>query len=346
MKKLLALVFLLGGFLSPVTSPAADLKQSKFTQVVNDVGIITADKSKKLVAVNDIFNMPDVLRTGVDSRAELVAADNTITRVGANTIFSFDQANRTVDLKQGSLLFHSPKGKGGGTIRTGSATASVLGTTIIVTATPSGGFKLLALEGTAEIKFLSGLSQKLQPGQMTFILPGGQRSPIIIFRLDEQTKGSQLVSGFEQPLPSLPKIEAEITKQLGQILNGEAEDTGLLVGDNATSDSVQVVVDNFNQQEEIDPKLVAVLADPTPVIIATHLLSDVTPNHVFLKPFKTGNAFLDGFGKFSGFVAQNIDITTAMIDLFPYAGKLQPFGSSGGGHLILWRPTLCTSRTT
>src|ERR1019366_5984530 len=141
-------------------SSAMDLKQSKFTQIVNDVQIISgADKTAKAAALNDLFKVPDILRTGPNSRAELVAADQTITRVGANTIFSFDPANRTIDLQKGSLLFHSPKGKGGGTIQTGSATASVLGTTIVVTTTSSGGFKILVLEGFAEVKFLNGLKQ-------------------------------------------------------------------------------------------------------------------------------------------------------------------------------------------
>ena len=120
------------------TGSAMDLKQSKVTQVVNDVQIISAaDQQQKAAAVNDTFSMPDILKTGPSSRAELVAADETVTRVGANTIFSFDPANRSINLKQGSLLFHSPHGKGGGTIHTGSATASVLGTTLIVTTTPA-----------------------------------------------------------------------------------------------------------------------------------------------------------------------------------------------------------------
>src|ERR1700679_2631230 len=155
MKKWIVLI-LLGGFLLPSISPAIDLKQSKFTQVVNNVEVISsADKARHAAAVNDVFKMPDVLRTGPDSRAELIAPDNTITRVGADTIFSFDPGNRTIDLQQGSILFHSPHGNGGGTIRTGSATASVIGTTIIVTSTPGGGFKLLDLEGQAEIRFLN-----------------------------------------------------------------------------------------------------------------------------------------------------------------------------------------------
>src|ERR1700744_2374219 len=200
---------------------AIDLKQSKLTQVVNDVQIISAsDQSEKHATVNDLFNMPDILKTGPSSRAELIASDETITRVGANTIFSFDPANRTIDLKQGSLLFHSPHGKGGGTIHTGSATASVLGTTLIVTTTPSGGMKGLDLEGQVEVNFLNGLHQNLAPGQMTFVLPGGsQTAPIIIYRLDNLTKNSLLVKGFNQQLSSMPLIESQINKQLNQIKN-------------------------------------------------------------------------------------------------------------------------------
>jgi len=40
------------------------LKQSQFTQVVNDVQIISAaEQSAKAAAVNDILAMPDILRT-------------------------------------------------------------------------------------------------------------------------------------------------------------------------------------------------------------------------------------------------------------------------------------------
>src|SRR5215469_2420051 len=198
MKKLATFQVCLGCVLAAATSHAIDLKQSKFTQVVNDVQIISAaDQKEKSAAINDIFSMPDILRTGAASRAELVAEDQTVTRVGANTVFSFDPANRTIDLKQGSLLFHSPHGKGGGTIHTGSATASVLGTTLIVVTTPNGGLKVIALEGQVEVKFPNALKQKLNPGQMTYVLPGAnQLAPVVNFRLDELTRTSLLIKGF------------------------------------------------------------------------------------------------------------------------------------------------------
>lgn len=259
MKKFASHFFFTGSLLIAFSSAALDLKQSKLTQVVNDVQIISgADKSTKAAALNDVFKMPDILRTGPNSRAELVAEDQTITRVGANTVFAFDPANRTIDLQKGSLLFHSPKGKGGGTVQTGSATASVLGTTIVVTTTSSGGFKLLVLEGEAEIKFLNGLKQHLSAGQMTFILPGGGLSPIIVFRLDANTKGNQLIHGFDRPLPSSSKIGDAIVRQTKLITRGKAQDTGLLVGDKATTSEVEAVdpstaQDYLNQQETSTP---------------------------------------------------------------------------------------------
>jgi FecR protein len=334
MKKFAALTLCFTYLTVIPASRAVDFKQSKVTQVVNDVQIISAaDQAKKAATVNDIFAMPDILRTGAASRAELVAEDDTITRVGANTIFSFDPANRTIDLQQGSLLFHSPHGKGGGTIHTGSATASVLGSTLIVTTTPNGGFKVIALEDNAEIHLRNGLKQKLKPGQMTFILPGGSElAPILIFRLDELIRNSLLVKGFNQPLTSLPLILNQVDKQTKLMKTGRATDTGLLAGNNATPNQVEVLDANTIQSDVNAASLVkaALGADAT---INQPSLTDATiptpPGHVFPNSsFMLADNKYFGSRMFSGFVARNISINTPAakldsltVDLSPYAGK-------------------------
>jgi len=232
MKKLFAFT-ILGSFTLLSVCRADDLKQSKFTQVVNQVNVVSAaDQSEHAAAVNDVFKMPDVIRTGASSRAEMVAEDKTITRVGANTVFSFDPAARTIGLQQGSVLFHAPHGKGGGTIHTASATASVLGTTIIVSATANGGFKVLDLEGTVKVQLPNGNIQTLNPGEMVFLLPGGGISPVIIFNLGDQVKGSLLVNGFNDPLPSIDLIDTEIARQLEEILKHHFENVGTPDGGN------------------------------------------------------------------------------------------------------------------
>lgn len=349
MKKLTVFPVCLGCCFAATASQAMDLKQSKLTQVVNDVQIISAaDQKQKTATINDIFSMPDVLRTGAASRAELVAQDETVTRVGANTIFSFDPANRSIDLKQGSLLFHSPHGKGGGTIHTGSATASVLGTTLIVVTTPNGGLKVIALEGEVEVKFLNGLKQKLDPGHMTFILPGAnQLAPVIVFRLDELTQNSLLVKGFSQTLESLPLIQNQIDRQLKLIASGKATDTGLYAGDNATPDQVEVLdlntISHGQQHHELSPPVPPVLPPaPPPLVpdlaaaeaadatINQSSLTDVSiptpPDHIYTEALFPipDNSYFHG-QSFSGFVARNIGVNTLdggantlEVDLSPY----------------------------
>ncbi len=316
MKKIITLGLCLGFIASAFTSQAMDLKQSRVTQVVNDVKIISAaDQQAKPATVNDNFSMPDILRTGAASRAELVAADKTVTRVGADTIFSFDPASRSIDLKQGSLLFHSPHGQGGGSIHTGSATASVLGSTLIVTATPNGGFKVISLEDGVDIKLPNGLHQQLQPGQLTFILPGStQLAPIVVFRLEDLIRNSQLIEGFNHPLPSLSLIFNEINTQNKLIKSGHLTDTGLLAGNNATVDQVEVIDPN-TVQTAVNSSAVqnALKTDAT---INQSSLSDpsipIPPARIFLNPTFTlaNNSFYNG-QVFQGFAAQNLAFNTS-----------------------------------
>ena len=114
---------------------AAPLNEGTLTEIIRDVSVVPqATQPAQAAKVNAVVRAPDLVRTGAESRAEITAPDQTITRVGANTVFSFEAGTRALNLKSGSVLFHAPKGKGGGTIKSGGASASVLGTTMIVTA--------------------------------------------------------------------------------------------------------------------------------------------------------------------------------------------------------------------
>lgn len=190
------------------------LTHSKFSEVVNQVSVLKANGPKKHPQVGDLFQVPELLQTGSRSRAELIAEDNTITRVGANTVFSFVSAKRTLRLQRGSLLFHSPKGRGGGTIQTASASAAVLGTTIIVIATDDGGFKFLVLEGQGEVRLHNGFRQLVNAGELVFIAPHSEKiSKPLPYNLKQQIENSSLVQGFSQPLLSLNRINQAIDYQ-------------------------------------------------------------------------------------------------------------------------------------
>jgi hypothetical protein len=314
------------------TGYAADFKQAKVTQVVNEVQIISADQTKKDAVVDDFFKIPDILRTGPASRAELVAQDDTVTRVGANTIFSYDPANRTIDLQQGCLLFHSPHGKGGGSIHTGSATASVLGSSLIVSATLNGGFKVICLQDKVYIVLPNGLHQQLFPGQLTYILPGSDHlAPILLFQLDDLVTHSLLLIGFNHSLPGLQLILEEIERQNKLIQEGKETDTGLLAGDYATPDFVQVLDANTVQttvNSTAQAQQAALSTDAT--INQSSLTSPNGPNsptRIFFNPgfSLVGNSFFAG-RVFKGFAARNIYFNPDA-DLNPLSVDLSPFSS-------------------
>ena len=206
---------------------AAPLTESTFTEIIREANTLNAAGNATAAKFNDVLKSPDRVRTGPESRAELTAADNTITRVGANTVFSFSDSGRTLNLEQGSLLFHTPKGNGGGTIKSGGVSAAVLGTTLIVSATTDGGFKVILLEGSGTVTLPNGKTVKLKAGQMVFVAPGGTEfSSVMNINLQKLVAGSLLVNGFGHPLPSAPLIADAVKKQNSLIAKGRARDTG------------------------------------------------------------------------------------------------------------------------
>lgn len=306
----------------PLALPAASLTEATFSQVIKDVNIVSMEtRASAKAKLGDAFKAPDVIRTGPDSLAELMAPDKTVTRVGANTAFSFEKSGRAINLEQGSVLFHSPKGKGGGTIRTKAASAAVLGTTIVVTATAGGGFKAIVLEGKGQITLPNGNFRILQAGQVTFVLPGAQQfGPQLNINLQKLVESSRLVQGFEQELPSKPVIQGAIERQQVLIRAGLAEDTGILVANRATADSVATVDPTLVQQAVEARKDETALARTVDAEIRNSSLGSFltgSPQQLFLDPTRADVPLL-GVLNFSGLIARNITIKSTSIDFTPY----------------------------
>lgn len=325
------------------------LREAKFIEVVNEVQVADSAESSAIpVTVEDIFSTPQVLISGRRSRAQLQAEDGTITRVGSNTVFSFSEDSRDVYLKRGSLLFNSPEGRGGGKVVTASAVATVLGTTLIVSATRDGGFKVLVMEGHADVSYTDGTTVRLEAGQMTFVLPGqmpigatnlpetmrepgdpppgvptpdmpgssdGQAGPVMNFDLERQQQSSALVNGFQSPLPSMPQINNAIERQSRAIRQGTLEGTGQrIVG--ATEDSVIVSSTDTTINQEAapnqSPRARSVRTDAT--------LTSATPpdNLSFESPvsFSTAEApFLAVRNPYRGLIARELNLQLPTLNL-------------------------------
>jgi hypothetical protein len=220
------LKFLAAGLISCASllaGAAVPLTESTFTEVIREANVVAADsKAVTPAKTSALFKAPDFVRTGSASRVELTAPDHTITRVGANTVFTFDTGERSLRMESGSVLFHAPKGVGGGAVRFRGTAAAVLGTTMICTVLPDGSFKVLDLEGHVEVTLANGKSLTLNPGEMVIVRPAGDAfEPVMVFNLGEVVPHLILIRGFSTPLPSLPLIEAAIQAQDALIAAGK-----------------------------------------------------------------------------------------------------------------------------
>lgn len=358
---LFATVLVTGGY-------GAALSKAKFTQVVNKVSVVSSRNQRIAPAVlNADFDSPDLIQTGPRSLAELTAPDKTITRVGSNTIFSYERQGRTVNLRKGSILFHSPKGKGGGVIRTKAASASVLGTTLIVSATVDGGFKCVVLEGKAQLQMPNGNYRIARAGQVVFVTGSGggtpapqsptnpqntespppqqpaQFGPTVDINLERLVEGSKLVQSFENPLPSLPKIMKSVQFQVQKIDEGELvpepEQVAPVVGA-PQPEAVQTIAP---VQSAVAVEPLVNLADRFRTAIGTDLMITKTPfdsQHLFSE---TVNTVIPGLSQsdFKGLFARNIEIVSSVnsLDFTPFLTALS-FDMVADGSLTISSPNL------
>ena len=92
--------------------------------------------------------------TAAASMAELTFGDSSITRIGANSVFSFQSKERLVKLDKGTALIHATPGNGGATVDCGGVTAAVSGSTFMASRSATGGccvFVLLESSGSLKV---------------------------------------------------------------------------------------------------------------------------------------------------------------------------------------------------
>src|SRR4051794_15368642 len=82
---------------------AAEKQDAQVTQIVRDVRVLPSRATARAASLNETIREGTGVRTGSDSRAELTFNDQSLTRLGANTVFSFDQGARDLNLNSGAV---------------------------------------------------------------------------------------------------------------------------------------------------------------------------------------------------------------------------------------------------
>ena len=225
------------GFCSVVSthqSIAGPLTSAQVTKVINRVSVIDPAKGTHPAVLRDVIKDNLALQTGARSRSELLFQDNTLTRIGAETFFSFKTGTRDLTLEKGSMLLQVPKGLGGATIHTAAVTAAITGTTIMMEYSPGQYLKVLVLEGSLRLSRNGsfGDSLVLHPGKMVIMRPDAKKIPDPIdIDLAEIVRTSTLVNfPGSKVLPSMPLIQAAITDQAKAVAKGTLVPTNLVMG--------------------------------------------------------------------------------------------------------------------
>src|SRR6266404_585340 len=158
---------------------AGPLTSAEVTKIINWVSVIDPAKGGHPATVRDVIKDDLGLQTGAKSRSELLFQDNTLTRIGAETFFSFKTGTRDLTLEKGSMLLQVPKGLGGAKIHTAAVTAAITGTTIMMEYIPRRFIKVLVLEGSLRLSRNGTLggSVTLHPGNMVVMQPDAKTIP-------------------------------------------------------------------------------------------------------------------------------------------------------------------------
>jgi len=180
------------------------------TAIFHDVQLLPEQADARPAAINDKVDDGTALRTGDDSRSELTFADLTITRLGANTVFSFNKAGRSVRLDSGAILLYARKNSGGAQISTKAVSVGITGTTVILESRVDSYDRMIVLEGDARFSLNNFPDQAtdVRAGQLLNVRAGSKKLPkpgrVDLRRI---MKTHPLIKNFP-PLPSLDLILA------------------------------------------------------------------------------------------------------------------------------------------
>src|SRR6266699_3600453 len=234
---------------------AAALQEARVSQIIQDVRLLEAHAAPHPAAVNDKVTLGSAVRTGAESRAELTFNDLTITRLGANTIFSFTAGARQAELTQGAILLQVRPGAPAVRANTTAVTVAVMGGTALLSTGPPT--KFMVLEGTGTIYPL-GHPEKavtVHGGEMV-TAEGGRISKPEKFDVNLVLATSALIVDFA-PLSNLPLILAVVDQQQAEQL--------VMVSNPPPYKSMIDTIDVTDQSANSNPAVVEVrLGTPTP----------------------------------------------------------------------------------
>ncbi|PYK56588.1 MAG: hypothetical protein DME48_00730, partial [Verrucomicrobia bacterium] len=231
-------------------------QQARVSQVIQDVRLLESHGGPRPAAVNDKVTQQMGVRTGVESRAELTFTDLTITRLGANTVFSFKQGARELDLTSGAVLLEVPPKAPAVKISTSAVTAAVTGGTALFATGPPTKFMVLEGIGTFYPTGHPERAATVNGGEMMTMTANGRMTKPEKFDVKLVLKTSRLIKDFP-PLENLPLVMSVVDLQL-------AEQQLAALNSQALARDLVDVIGTTDQNANSNPVVLVSTSNPTP----------------------------------------------------------------------------------
>ncbi len=249
---------------------AENAQEARVTRIVNDVKLVGASAAARPAVLSDPVKPGNGVRTGADSRAELTFQDLSITRLGANTVFSFNGAGRTVDLGGGAVLVEAPPNSAAIHVNTAAFSAAVSGGTGLIEFHLGGVSKVLILEGQGDITSNgnSGEIIVVTAGNMVTLGPDGKWTKPQKFNVALVMKSSNLITDFG----SLPNEQL-----IFQVIDQQQNDFGKTNNEPPHDTTLDATVDRNNAAppgggptpNPTPPGNIPVITSPNPYVIGS-----------------------------------------------------------------------------
>lgn len=192
---------------------AAAPNEAKLTHIVQDVQI-GSGSHLRAAGRNDDVGPGIPVHTGANSWAELGFTDQTIARLGQNSVFSFREGTRQLDFAEGALLLQVPKAARRAKLNMAGVAAEVTDTTCVCEFFHGGSYKFLVLQGTARLYRPGHMGDSIlvRPGQMVIGEAGAPLSDPVDVDIGHFFTTSRFLVDFP-PLPTAALIARESEAQ-------------------------------------------------------------------------------------------------------------------------------------
>ncbi len=164
---------------APVLAQRSRINSGKVYKMRNQVEINRHDRSVwNRAKLGEVIIPQDSLRTGANSRADLIFNEGTLVRTGAGTILRFPPNQRNFEISSGAALIMVRPGQGQSYINTPQAKVVSQGTALFVQHDPRTNVSLIGVltdspQGAVKVSSANGeISIRLNAGQFVSIING------------------------------------------------------------------------------------------------------------------------------------------------------------------------------